>query len=161
MDGTYNTTDGDGKFSLFVRTKVLPREEILRQKKTYRNFWNEDGTPKARNRHPAENNYTLAYHCDKIVDEQVRNKFQQIRQRIKATNPALKEEYTKRRLVYWNNSNQSLYSIEPRRSSFWLGVNGKQNLSGCRKYFDQNKTFFKITNKINLENTLWTQILQK
>lgn len=154
MGCIHNATDGDGKFSLFVRTEVLPREEILKQKDVYKNFWNEDGTPKARNRHPAENNYTLAYHCDKIVNKNVKNKFQQIQRRIKATNPTLKEEYTKRRLVYWNNSNQSLYSIEPRRNSFWLGINGKQNLAGYKKYFDHNKTFFKVTNKTEIDDIL-------
>ncbi|MCX6722597.1 MAG: hypothetical protein NT094_00840, partial [Candidatus Staskawiczbacteria bacterium] len=112
MDYAHNTTDRDGKdgFSLFVRTKVLPREEIYKQAETQNNFLNEDGTPKSRNRHPVKGVYTLAYHQDRITDKQIKEKFQQIRQHIKATYPTLTEEYTKRRLVYWNNSNQSLYT---------------------------------------------------
>ena len=154
MDCTHNTTDGEGGFSLFVKAKVLPREEINKQAKVYRNFLNEDGTPKSRNRHPLKGIYTLAYHHDRITDKQIKEKFQQIRQHIKATDPTLTEEYTKRRLVYWNGSNQSLYTLEPRRNSVWLGFKGEKDLKGYRKYLERNRTFFRITNKTKVDDIL-------
>jgi hypothetical protein len=153
MDCRHNITD-TGKFSVFVTTSVLPREEINKRANTYQNFLNKDGTPKSRNRHPIEGKYTLAYHKDKIVDEGIKDKFQQIRKYIKTTNPTLKEEYTKRRLVFWSNSNQCLYAIEPHRKNFWLGINGKKPLKGYQRYYDQKKTFVKITNKKRLEDVL-------
>ena len=147
----YNPTDG---FSIFVKTKVLPREEVNRQAGVYKNFLNKDGTPKSRNRHVPAGEYTLTYHQNKIKDKRIKDKFQKIRQHIKSINPKLTEEYTKKRVAYWNNSNQCIYTIEPRRKALWLGVAGKRDLSDCKKYFDHNKTFFKITNKVKLENIL-------
>jgi len=157
MDCTHNHTGG---FSLFVRTKVLPREEINRQAEVYRNFWNKDGTPKARSRRAPEDKYTLAYHQAKIKDKQIKEKFQQIRDKIKVTYPNLTEEYTNKRISYWDNSNQCLFTIEPRHSNLWLGVRGEKKVDGVKQYIDSNKTFLKITDKVNFENT-WTQIIQK
>lgn len=141
-------------FSIFVTTYVLPREEINKRANTYQNFLNKDGTPKSRNRHKVERKYTLTCLQNKIVDEELRKKFQKLRQRLKTSGSTIQEEYTKKRLVYWNDSNQCLYTIEPHRKSLWLGVNGRKNMKGCPKYFDHNKTYFKITNKTDTERAL-------
>jgi len=153
MDCRHNTTDAD-KFSIFVTTYVLPREEINRRANTYQNFLNEDGTPKSRNRHKLQGKYTLASLQDRIADENLMEKFQQLRSWIKKTGPAVQEEYNKKRLSYWSSSNQCLYSLEPHRKSLWFGVNGRKDLKGCRKYFDRNKTFFRITGRTNIDKII-------
>jgi hypothetical protein len=121
---------------------------------TYQNFLNKDGTPKARNRHKVKGRYTLVYLQNKIVDEEVRKEFQELRQHLKASDPNIQEEYTKRRLVYWNGFNQCRYTIEPHRRSLWLGVNGRKCLKGYPRYFDHNKTYFKITSKTDVRKVL-------
>ncbi|MCX6759008.1 MAG: hypothetical protein NT012_00335 [Candidatus Nealsonbacteria bacterium] len=153
MDCRHNTTDTD-KFSIFVSTSVLPREEINRKANTYQNFLNEDGTPKSRNRHKLKRKYTLTSLQNKVLDEDLKGKFQKLRQYLKNTNPTIHEEYTKRRLVYWTGSNQCPYTIEPHRKSLWLGVNGRRSLKGYSRYFDHNKTYFKITSKTDVRKVL-------
>jgi hypothetical protein len=153
MDCRHNTTDAD-KFSIFVTTSVLPREEINKRANTYQNFLNKDGTPKSRNRHKVEGKYTLAYLKNKIVDGEVRKEFQELRQHLKSSDPTIKEEYTKRRLVYWTGSNQCPYTIEPHRKSLWLGINGRKSLKGYQRYFDRNKTYFLIKRDSDTEKIL-------
>ena len=153
MDCRHNTTETD-RFSIFVTTSVLPREEINKRANTYRNFLNEDGTPKSRNRHKLEEEYTLVSLQGKIVDETVKERFQELRGWLKKTYPAIQEEYTKKRLSYWTNSNQCLFSLEPHRKSLWFGVNGRKDLKGYRKYFDRNKTFFRITAETNVNKII-------
>ncbi len=150
MDCRHNTTDAD-KFSVFVTTYILPREEINRRANTYQNFLNKDGTPKSRNRHKLEGEYTLAYLQGKIVDDNLKERFQELRRWLEKTYPAVQEEYTKKRLSYWTSSNQCLFSLEPHRKSLWFGMNGRKDLKGCQKYFDRNKTFFRITGKTSID----------
>lgn len=149
MDCRHNNTKSNN-FRIFVTTSVLPREEINERANTYQNFLNKDSTPKSRNRHKIEGKYSLTYLQGKIVDEELIERFQKLRNWLKKTDPALQEEYTKKRLSYWTKSNQCLYLIEPHGKSFWFGMNGKNDLKGCRKYFDRNKTFFRITGKTNI-----------
>ena len=153
MDCRHNTTDAE-KFSVFVTTYVLPREEINKRANTYQNFLNENGTPKSRNRHKLQREYTLASLQGKIVDKAVKERFQKLRGWLKKTYPAVQEEYTKKRLSYWTSSNQCLFSLEPHRKSLWFGVSGRKDLKGCRKYFDRNKTFFRITAKTNVNKII-------
>ena len=153
MGCRHNTTDTD-KFSIFVSTSVLPREEINKRANTYQNFLNKDGTPKSRNRHKVGGKYTLTYLQSKIAGEKLKEEFQKLRQCLKASDPTIKEEYTKRRLTYWNGFNQCRYTIEPHRRSLWLGVNGKKCLKGYPRYFDRNKTYFKITSKADIRKIL-------
>lgn len=147
-------------FSIFVTTHVLPREEINRRANTYQNFLNKDGTPKSKIRHKVEGKYTLSYHRNKIVDSNVKKKFEAIRKHLKHLHSSIQEEYTKKRLVYWDSSNRCLYTLEPRRKSLWLGINGKISLKGYRKYFDHNKTYFRIEGNTNIENILVSFIVQ-
>jgi len=151
MDCPHDTTN---TFSIFVTTFVLPREEINRKANTYQNFLNKDGTPKSRNRHKVERKYTLTYLQSKIVDEELKKKFQKLRQCLKTSDPTIQEEYTKKRLVYWTGSNQCLYTIEPHRKSLWLGIKGRKDLKGYQRYFDHNKTFFRVTSKTSFEKAL-------
>jgi len=151
MDCTYNPP---GRFSVFAITSVLPREEINKEAKTYKNFLNEDGTPKSRNRHLIVGKYTLGYHKDKIKDDGVKEKLWQVRKQIKTADPTLKEEYTKRRITYWNQSNQCVYSIQPGSRSFWLGVTDGKEATGHKKRIESNKTLLKITKTDKLENII-------
>jgi len=139
-------------FSLFVTTYILPREEINRKANTYKNFLNKDGTPKSKNRHKVKGKYTLSYYQNKIVDPEVKKKFEEIRKHIRS-NPAIQEEYTKKRLTYWL-SNQCLYILEPHRKTLYLGVIGKRNIKGLKKHFDHNKTYFLIKRASNIEKIL-------
>ena len=151
MDCPHNHTK---TFSIFATSHVLPREEINRKANTYQNFLNKDGMPKSKSRRKAREKYTLSYHRNKIFDGEVKKKFEAIRKHVKNTNPSIQEEYTKKRLVYWDSFNRCLYTLEPRRKSLWLGINGKINLKGPRKYFDHNKTYFRIKRNTNIESVL-------
>lgn len=141
-------------FSIFVTTYVLPREEINRKTNTYQNFLTKDGTPKSRSRHKAKKQHRIDYYRDKIVDDEIKRKFDEMRKYLKSSNPSIQEEYTKRRISYWDASNRCLYSLEPRRKSLRVGIIGRNQIKGYRKYFDHNKTYFKINKNSNVEKVL-------
>ena len=130
-------------FSIFVTTHILPREEINRKANTCQNFLNKDGTPKSKSRRKIKGEYPLSYYRNKIADSEVKRKFDAIRKQLRKVNPSIQEEYTKRRLSYWI-SNRCLYLLEPRRKSLWVGITGRNQIKGYRKYFDYNKTYLRI-----------------
>jgi len=150
MDCPHNHTK---TFSIFVTTHVLPREEINREASTHQNFLNKDGTPKSKSRHKVKERYRIDYYRDKIVDGEIKRKFDEIREYLKKLNPSIQEEYTKRRLTYWA-SNRCLYTLEPRRKTLWIGTLGKRKLRGYRSYFDSNKTYFRLTRNSDIEKVL-------
>ena len=153
MDCPSNTTNSSN-FHIFMTTYVLPREEINKKANVYQNFLNKDGTPKSRNGRKIKGKYTLTYLKGKIADKELIESFQKLRNWLKKSDPGLQEEYSKKRLSYWTKSNQCLYTIEPHRKSLWFGMNGKKDLKGYRKYFDRNKTFFRITGKNNIDKII-------
>jgi len=140
-------------FSIFITTHILPREEIHRRVKTYQNFLNDDGTPKSRNRHPIKGSYTLKYYRDKISNEEIKRKFDEIRKRLKGSNPLIQEEYTRRRLTYWI-ANRRLYTLEPHRKTLYLKITRAKEMKGFRRHSDHNKTYFLIKNGSNVKKIL-------
>jgi len=152
MGCRYNTTDRD-TFSIFVTTYLLPREEINRGANTYQNFLNKDGTPKSRNRHEVKGKYTLSYYQNKIVDDEIKRKFDAIRKYLKNADPSIQEEYTKRRLSYWV-VNRCLYTLEPHRKTLYLRITGARETKGFRRYSNYNKTYFLIKNSSNVKKIL-------
>ncbi len=140
-------------FSIFVTTHLLPREKIHKRANIYQNFLKKDGTPKSKSRHKVKGRYTLSYYRNKIVDSKLKKKFEAIRKHLKSNKPSIQEEYTKRRLSYWA-SNCCLYTLEPRRKALWIGILRKRKLKGYRKYFDSNKTYFRITRNSDVEKVL-------
>ena len=152
MDCRHNTTDTD-KFSIFVSTNVLPREEINRRANTYQNFLNKDGSPKSKNRHKVKGKYTISYYRNKIVDDEVKRNFDAIRRHLNNTDPSVQEEYTKRRLSYWV-ANCCLYTLEPHRKTLYLRITGARKIKGFRKYSDPNKIYYLIKNGSNVKKVL-------
>jgi len=140
-------------FKIFVSTLIPPQEEIHRKAKIYRNFYDKNGNPKSKSRHKIEGRYTLTYHRNKIIDDEVKKKFDAIKKHLKNANPSIQEEHTKRRISYWV-LNRCLYTLEPHRKSLWVGITGRKKLQGYRKYFDHNKTYIRITRNTNIESIL-------
>lgn len=136
-----------------MTTHILPREEIHKRDNIYQNFLNKNGTPKAKSRHKVEGKYTLNYYRNKIVNGEVKKKFETIRKHLKNTNPSIQEEHTKRRISYWV-FNRCLYTLEPHRKSLWIGITGRKELQEYRKYFDHNKTYIRITRNTNIQSVL-------